>query len=118
MNPKCCCRNRQGPSQFGGLPGDRRIAKAVTKVPGIGRVAAITRPEETVEVQHDSAQISMRRHLQEMNRLYGRSNHGQHAEPQANDMHRTTIDTMTKMSPLMGQMMPGHAFHGPARTAT
>jgi RND superfamily putative drug exporter len=80
-----------------------RIAKAVTKVPGIGRVQAITRPEgKPLKFSTIPAQISMGGTFQEMNRSYMQKTMD-NMLTQANDM-QTTIDTMTKMSSLMGQM--------------
>jgi RND superfamily putative drug exporter len=80
-----------------------RIAKAVTKVPGIGRVQAITRPEgKPLKFSTIPAQISMSGTFQEMNRSYMQRTMDDMLT-QANDM-QTTIDTMTKMSSLMGQM--------------
>jgi RND superfamily putative drug exporter len=80
-----------------------RIAKAVTKVPGIGRVQAITRPEgKPLKFSTIPAQISMGGTSQEMNRSYMQKTMD-NMLTQANDM-QTTIDTMTKMSSLMGQM--------------
>jgi RND superfamily putative drug exporter len=80
-----------------------RIAKAVTKVPGIGRVQAITRPEgKPLKFSTIPAQLSMSGTFQEMNRSYMQRTMDDMLT-QANDM-QTTIDTMTKMSSLMGQM--------------
>jgi len=80
-----------------------RIAKAVTKVPGIGRVQAITRPEgKPLKFSTIPAQVSMSGTFQEMNRSYTQKTMD-NMLVQANDM-QTTIDTMTKMNSLMGQM--------------
>ncbi|PXX09273.1 RND family transporter [Mycolicibacterium moriokaense] len=80
-----------------------RIAKAVTKVPGIGRVQAITRPEgKPLKFSTIPAQISMGGTFQEMNRSYMQKTMD-NMLVQANDL-QTTIDTMTKMNSLMGQM--------------
>ena len=80
-----------------------RIAKAVTKVPGIGRVQAITRPEgKPLKFSTIPAQLSMSGTLQEMNRSYSQQTMD-NMLVQANDM-QTTIDTMTKMNSLMGEM--------------
>jgi RND superfamily putative drug exporter len=80
-----------------------RIAKAVTKVPGIGRVQAITRPEgKPLKFSTIPAQLSMSGTFQEMNRSYMQKTMD-NMLVQANDM-QTTIDTMTKMNSLMGQM--------------
>src|SRR5882724_1735866 len=80
-----------------------RIAKAVTKVPGIGRVQAITRPEgKPLKYSTIPAQMSMGGTNQEMNRSYAQKTMD-NMLVQANEM-QTTIDAMTKMSALMGQM--------------
>jgi RND superfamily putative drug exporter len=80
-----------------------RIAKAVTKVPGIGRVQSITRPEgKPLKFSTIPAQMSMGGTSQEMNRSYAQKTMD-NMLVQANEM-QTTIDTMTKMSALMGQM--------------
>jgi putative drug exporter of the RND superfamily len=80
-----------------------RIAKAVTRVPGIGRVQAITRPEgKPLKFSTIPAQLSMSGTFQEMNRSYTQKTMD-NMLLQANDM-QTTIDTMTKMNSLMGQM--------------
>ncbi len=81
-----------------------RIAKAVTKVPGIGRVQSITRPEgKPLKFSTIPAQMSMGGTLQELNRSYSEKTMDDMLV-QANDM-QTTIDAMTKMSALMGQMV-------------
>jgi RND superfamily putative drug exporter len=80
-----------------------RIAKAVTKVPGIGRVQAITRPEgKPLKFSTIPAQISMSGTFSEMNRSYMQQTMD-NMLVQANDL-QTTIDTMTKMNSLMGEM--------------
>jgi RND superfamily putative drug exporter len=80
-----------------------RITKAVTEVPGIGRVQSITRPEgKPLKFSTIPAQLSMSGTFQKMNRSYMQRNMNDMLT-QANDM-QTTIDTMTKMSSLMGQM--------------
>jgi RND superfamily putative drug exporter len=80
-----------------------RITKAVTKVPGIGRVQSITRPEgKPLKFSTIAAQLGMSGNFQEMNRSYSQRTMDDMLT-QANDM-QTTIDTMTKMSALMGQM--------------
>jgi RND superfamily putative drug exporter len=80
-----------------------RITKAVTKVPGIGRVQSITRPEgKPLKFSTIPAQLSMGGINQEMNRSYAQKTMD-NMLVQANEM-QTTIDTMTKMSALMGQM--------------
>ena len=80
-----------------------RIAKAVTRVPGIGRVQSITRPEgKPLKFSTIAAQLGMSGTFQTMNRSYMQRTMDDMLT-QANDM-QTTIDTMTKMSALMGQM--------------
>jgi RND superfamily putative drug exporter len=80
-----------------------RITKAVTKVPGIGRVQSITRPEgKPLKFSTIPAQLSMSGTFQEMNRSYAQQTMD-NMLVQANDM-QTTIDTMTKMNALMGEM--------------
>lgn len=80
-----------------------RITKAVTRVPGIGRVQSITRPEgKPLKFSTIPAQISMSGTFQEMNRSYSQQTMD-NMLLQANDMQKT-IDTMTKMSSLMGDM--------------
>jgi RND superfamily putative drug exporter len=80
-----------------------RIAKAVTKVPGIGRVQAITRPEgKPLKYSTIPAQFSMGSTMQKLNRSY--------LQDRMNDMlvqgdeMQKTIDTMTQMVALMEQM--------------
>ncbi|WP_082964917.1 RND family transporter [Mycobacterium sp. ACS1612] len=80
-----------------------RIAKAVTKVPGIGRVQAITRPEgKPIKFSTIPAQMSMSGTFQEMNRDY-MHNVMALMKVQANDMQKT-VDTMDRMIVLMEQM--------------
>jgi RND superfamily putative drug exporter len=80
-----------------------RITKAVTRVPGIGRVQSITRPEgKPLKFSTIAAQLGMGGTFQEMNRSYSQKTMD-NMLTQANEM-QTTIDTMTKMSSLMGQM--------------
>ncbi len=80
-----------------------RITKAVTKVPGIGRVQSITRPEgKPLKFSTIAAQLGMSGTFQTMNRSYMQRTMDDMLT-QANEM-QTTIDTMTKMSSLMGQM--------------
>ena len=80
-----------------------RIAKAVTKVPGIGRVQSITRPEgKPLKFSTIPAQMSMGGTLQELNRSYSEKTMDDMLV-QADEM-QTTIDAMTKMSSLMGEM--------------
>src|SRR5215218_9534489 len=80
-----------------------RIAKAVTKVPGIGRVQSITRPEgKPLKFSTIPAQMSMGSTNQEMNRSYAQKTMD-NMLVQADEM-QTTIDAMTKMNSLMGEM--------------
>jgi putative drug exporter of the RND superfamily len=80
-----------------------RITKAVTKVPGIGRVQSITRPEgKPLKFSTIPAQMSMGSTNQEMNRSYAQKTMD-NMLVQADEM-QTTIDAMTRMSSLMGQM--------------
>ncbi|RDH79552.1 MMPL family transporter [Mycolicibacterium moriokaense] len=80
-----------------------RIAKAVTKVPGIGRVQAITRPEgKPLKYSTIPAQMSMGGTLQDLNRDYTEKTMDDMLV-QADEM-QTTIDAMTKMNSLMGEM--------------
>ncbi len=80
-----------------------RIAKAVTKVRGIGRVQSITRPEgKPLKFSTIPAQMSMGGTLQELNRSYSEKTMDDMLA-QANEM-QTTIDAMTKMNSLMAEM--------------
>ena len=80
-----------------------RIAKAVTKVQGIGRVQAITRPEgKPLNFSTIPAQMSMSSTFQEMNRDYMQRTMNDMLT-QANDMQKT-IDTMNRMIALMEEM--------------
>jgi RND superfamily putative drug exporter len=80
-----------------------RITRAVTGVPGIGRVQSITRPEgKPLKFSTIPAQLSMSGTFEKMNRSYMQGTMD-NMLTQANEM-QTTIDTMTKMSALMGQM--------------
>ncbi len=80
-----------------------KITKAVTKVPGIGRVQSITRPEgKPLKFSTIPSQMSMNGTLQELNRSYSDRSMDDMLT-QANEM-QTTIDAMTKMSALMGEM--------------
>jgi RND superfamily putative drug exporter len=80
-----------------------KIAKAVFAVPGIGSVQAITRPNgKPIKFSTIPAQMSLGNTSQDLNRKYN-ENMMANMLKQANDM-QTTIDTMTKMSALMGQM--------------
>lgn len=80
-----------------------RITKAVTRVPGIGRVQSITRPEgKPLKFSTIPAQLSMSGTFQEMNRSYmQRANDNMLI--QANDMQKT-VDTMSRMIELMEEM--------------
>jgi len=80
-----------------------KITKAVTEIPGIGRVQSITRPEgKPLKYSTIAAQLSMSGTFQTLNRSYTQRTMNDMLA-QANDM-QTTIDMMTKMSSLMGQM--------------
>jgi RND superfamily putative drug exporter len=80
-----------------------KIAKAVFKTPGIGRVQAITRPQGT-PIEHTSIpfQISMQGTTQEMNQKYLQDRMADMLV-QADEMSKT-IDNMTKMSKLTTEM--------------
>jgi RND superfamily putative drug exporter len=80
-----------------------RIAKAVTKVPGIGRVQAITRPEgKPLKFSTIPAQLSMSGTSQKMNRSYMQRTMNDMLV-QADDMQKT-VDTMNRMIVLMEEM--------------
>jgi RND superfamily putative drug exporter len=80
-----------------------RIAKAITKVPGIGRVQSITRPEgKPLKFSTIPAQLSMSGTFQEMNRSYMQQTMD-NMLVQANEM-QTTINTMDRMIALMEQL--------------
>jgi RND superfamily putative drug exporter len=80
-----------------------RITKYVTKVPGIGRVQSITRPEgKPLKFSTIPAQMSMSGTFQEMNRDY-MNNVMALMKVQANDMQKT-VDTMDRMIVLMEEM--------------
>jgi putative drug exporter of the RND superfamily len=80
-----------------------KIAKAVFAVPGIGSVQAITRPNgKPIKFSTIPAQMSLGNTSQDLNRKYN-DNMMADMLKQANDM-QTTIDMMTKMEALMGQM--------------
>ncbi len=80
-----------------------KITKAVTEVPGIGRVQSITRPEgKPLKFSTIPAQLSMGGTFQTMNRSYTQRTMDDMLS-QANDL-QSTIDMMTKMSSLMAQM--------------
>ncbi|MBS1695121.1 MAG: MMPL family transporter [Actinobacteria bacterium] len=80
-----------------------KIAKAIFRVPGIGRVQAITRPLGT-PIEHTSIpfQISMQGTTQKMNQKY-LSDRMADMLVQADDM-QNTINTMEKMQSLTQQM--------------
>ncbi|MCX2712887.1 RND family transporter [Mycolicibacterium sp. J2] len=80
-----------------------KIAKAVFRTPGIGRVQAITRPQGT-PIEHTSIpfQISMQGTSQKMNEKYQQDMMATMLK-QADDM-QTTIDNMTKMQNITVQM--------------
>ncbi|MGY4708431.1 MMPL/RND family transporter [Mycolicibacterium sp. CBM1] len=80
-----------------------KIAKAVFRVSGVGRVQAITRPEGT-PIQHTSIpfQISMQATTQKLNEKYNQDLMATMLQ-QANDM-QSTIDSMEKMSAITEQM--------------
>ena len=80
-----------------------KIAKTVFRVPGIGRVQAITRPQGT-PIEHTSIpfQISMQGVTQQMNQKYQEDQMADMLK-QA-DMMQTTIDSMEKMSSITVQM--------------
>jgi RND superfamily putative drug exporter len=80
-----------------------KIAKGVTKVPGIGRVQAITRPEgKPLKYSTIPAQLSMSGTFQTMNRSYMQRMMAD-MKVQANDMQKS-INTMNQMIALMEQM--------------
>jgi RND superfamily putative drug exporter len=80
-----------------------KIAKAIFKTPGIGRVQSITRPQGT-PIEHTSIpfQISMQGTTQEMNQKYLQDRMADMLV-QADEMSKT-IDSMTKMSKLTTEM--------------
>jgi RND superfamily putative drug exporter len=80
-----------------------KIAKAIFRVPGIGRVQAITRPEGT-PIEHTSIpfQISMQGVTQQLNQKYQMDQMADMLK-QSDEM-QTTIDSMEKMSRLTKQM--------------
>ncbi|WP_099039096.1 RND family transporter [Mycobacterium neglectum] len=80
-----------------------KIAKAIFRVPGIGRVQAITRPDgKPVKFSTIPAQMSLGGVGQDLNRKYLQDRMGDMLT-QADEM-QVTIDTMTRMSNLMGEM--------------
>ena len=80
-----------------------KIAKSVFRVPGVGRVQAITRPQGT-PIEHTSIpfQISMQGTTQKMNEKYQQDMMANMLK-QADDM-LTTITNMEKMSAITVQM--------------
>ena len=80
-----------------------KIAKSVFRVPGVGRVQAITRPQGT-PIEHTSIpfQISMQGTTQKMNEKYQQDMMADMLK-QADDM-QSTIDNMSKMSDITAQM--------------
>jgi len=104
MNPELLLietnRDLRNPTSF--LVIDR-IAKAVARVPGIGRVQAITRPDgKPLKFSTIPAQMSLSGSLQTMNRSYMQDRMADMLV-QSDDM-QTTINTMTKMIDLMEKM--------------
>lgn len=80
-----------------------RIAKAVARVPGIGRVQAITRPDgKPLKFSTIPAQMSVGGALQTMNRSYLQDRMADMLV-QGQDM-QTTIDTTTQMIDLMEKL--------------
>jgi putative drug exporter of the RND superfamily len=80
-----------------------KIAKAVYRVPGIGRVQAITRPSgKPIEFSTIPAQLSMGSVTQDLTRKYMQDVTNLMAS-QADEM-QTSIDTMNRMIALMEEM--------------
>jgi RND superfamily putative drug exporter len=80
-----------------------RITKAVTRVPGIGRVQSITRPDgKPLKYSTIPAQMSISGSLQTMNRSYMQDRMADMLV-QGEDMQKT-INTMTQMIGLMEKM--------------
>ena len=80
-----------------------KIAKAIFRVPGISRVQAITRPDgKPVKFSTIPAQMSLGGVGQDLNRKYSQDRMADMLV-QADEM-QVTIDTMTRMSNLMGEM--------------
>ncbi|OBF25535.1 MMPL family transporter [Mycobacterium sp. ACS4331] len=80
-----------------------KIAKTVLRVPGVGEVQAITRPQgEPLEFSTIPAQMSMSGTMQTMNRKYLMDRTDDMLK-QSEDMQKT-IDTMTRMVELMTEM--------------
>ncbi|WP_319455873.1 MULTISPECIES: MMPL family transporter [unclassified Mycobacterium] len=80
-----------------------KVAKSIFRMPGIGRVQAITRPQGT-PIEHTSIpfQISMQGTTQKMNEKYNEDLMANMLK-QANDM-QATIDSLEKMSSVTTQM--------------
>ncbi|MCV6983799.1 MMPL family transporter [Mycolicibacterium pulveris] len=95
-----------------------KISKAVFDVPGIGRVQSITRPNgKPIEFSTIPAQISMGSVTQDLNRKYMQDRMDDMLV-QAEEM-QTTIDTMTRMMALMGEMnATTHSMVEKTRTMT
>ncbi|MCT7662071.1 MMPL/RND family transporter [Mycobacterium deserti] len=95
-----------------------KIAKAVFRVPGIGRVSTITRPGgKPIEFSTIPAQLSMSGVNQDMNRKYLMDRFDDMLV-QADEM-QSTIDTMNKMIALMGEMSATtHSMVGKTRDMT
>ena len=94
-----------------------KIAKAVFRVPGIGSVQAITRPQgKPLEMSTIPAQISMGGISQDMNRNYLQDRMDDMLV-QADDM-QTTIDTMTHMIGVDGADGRRHAATWSPRATT
>jgi RND superfamily putative drug exporter len=80
-----------------------KVAKAIFKVPGIGRVQTITRPTvKPIEFSTIPAQMSLGGVNQEMNRKYMQDRMADMLV-QADEMGKT-IDTLNRMQSLMGEM--------------
>ncbi|BBZ16318.1 MMPL/RND family transporter [Mycolicibacterium gadium] len=95
-----------------------KIAKAIFRVPGIGRVQAITRPDgKPVKFSTIPAQMSLGGVGQDLNRKYLQDRMDDMLK-QADEM-QVTIDTMTRMSNLMGEMSATtHSMVEKTRTMT
>jgi RND superfamily putative drug exporter len=80
-----------------------KVAKAIFRVPGIGRVQAITRPSgKPIEFSTIPAQLSLSGAMQDMNRKYTQDLTA-NMLAQADEM-QTNVDTMNKMIALMEEM--------------
>ncbi|MCV7433152.1 MMPL/RND family transporter [Mycolicibacterium bacteremicum] len=104
MNPEVLLvetdRDLRNPADF--LVIDK-IAKGIFRVPGVGNVQAITRPQgEPLEFSTIPAQMSMNGASQQMNQAY-MDDMFANMLAQADDM-QSTIDTMTRMVGLMTEM--------------